>query len=141
MISSIKVLTGFQSALFWGKSKTQYLILILGLSSIAGLVAGILFWLNFTKIAYSLWLGCVAWAIPTACFALRFFKNSGAQAAQKIVKSFYKAELSKWVLTATLFGLIFKYISLEPITFFISFIGMQTIFSFLSFTFKPKVFH
>lgn len=92
------------------------------------LVAGILSLSGFNRLAYSLLLGSLTCIIPASCFALTFFAYSGARAARQIVRSFYRAELLKWLLTAILFALVFKYIPVEPVTYFVSFIGTQTLF-------------
>lgn len=92
------------------------------------LVAGILTVFELGRIAYSVLFGSLTCIIPTSCFAIKFFAHTGAQASQQIVKAFYKAELIKWCMTAGLFALTFKFIPVEPITFFISFIGTQTLF-------------
>lgn len=92
------------------------------------IAVGILVGCGLNKSAYSLLLGCLTCIIPTGCFAIKFFAYTGAQAARQIVRSFYRAELIKWLLTASLFALIFNFIPVQPLLFFMSFIGMQTSF-------------
>jgi len=119
---------GVSATLYVGK---RIFALIFWQSMVVILVAGILGLLGFSKVAYSLLLGSLTCIIPTSCFALKFFTQAGARAAQQIVRSFYRAELLKWALTAGMFALVFSFIPVEPVSFFISFIGTQTLFWFV----------
>lgn len=77
---------------------------------------------------YSALLGGVICAVPNAWFAYRSFAFQGARAANRIVKSFYKAEAVKLALTALLFGMTFKFVDpIEPLTLFIAFILVQMV--------------
>ncbi|WP_227369293.1 F0F1 ATP synthase subunit I [Halomonas sp. M20] len=57
--------------------------------------------------AVSALLGGLVCLLPNAYFAWRAFRYQGAQFAQDIIKSFYRAEAGKFVLTAALFTLVF----------------------------------
>lgn len=104
----------FSTLIFW-----QFMVVML--------LAGILAPLGFGKVAYSLLLGSIICVFPAGCFAANFFGLSGALAAKQIARAFYRAELIKWLLTAGLFALVFKYVPVEPISLFISFIINQVL--------------
>lgn len=57
--------------------------------------------------AFSALLGGLVCWLPNVYFAWRAFRYQGAQFAQDIVKSFYRAEAGKFALTAALFTLVF----------------------------------
>lgn len=62
---------------------------------------------------YSALLGGVIAAVPGAWFAWRAFRYTGTREAERIVGSFYIAEVGKFVLLAMLFALVFKLV--EPL--------------------------
>ena len=77
---------------------------------------------------YSALLGGLICTLPNGYFVYRTFVYRGARAAANIVKSFYKAEASKFVLTALLFGLAFKFVHpIEPVSLFLAFFLVQTV--------------
>ncbi len=55
----------------------------------------------------SFFLGGMIQCIPNWYFARQVFKFSGAAAAQRVTQSFYRAEVSKFVLTGLGFALVF----------------------------------
>lgn len=112
---------------------TSILFFILGQFCLAVLIAGILFGFGLSKSAYSLLLGSLTFIFPTGCFAIKFFAVAGAQAAGRIVRNFYKAEVIKLMLTVTLFVVILKFIPVDPAVYFISYIGAQMTFWIASF--------
>ncbi|MGC3874430.1 F0F1 ATP synthase subunit I [Halomonas sp. GXIMD04776] len=59
------------------------------------------------KASFSALLGGLVCWLPNAYFSWRAFRYQGAQFARDIVKSFYRAEAGKFVLTAVLFTLVF----------------------------------
>ncbi len=86
------------------------------------------FWILSGVHGYSALLGGIICLIPNAYFAYRTFAYQGAQAARKIVNSFYKAEAVKLGLTALFFGLTFKYVKpLEPLSLFMTFFIVQVV--------------
>lgn len=60
-----------------------------------------------TSTAISALLGGIVCLLPNAYFIWRSFQFQGAQYAERIVKSFYRAEAGKFGLTAVLFTFIF----------------------------------
>ena len=78
--------------------------------------------------AYSAVLGGVVCILPNLYFALKLFRYDGAQAAGNIIKAFYKGEAAKLLITIALFALIFKFIPIEALAFFVTFIVVQFLF-------------
>ncbi len=60
--------------------------------------------------------------VPNVIFARGVFKHQGAQKAQKIVNSFYRAEGFKLMLSSALFVVVFVTVKLEAFVFFVSYI-------------------
>lgn len=78
--------------------------------------------------AWSALLGGLICLLPNVYFARRMFRHTGARAAQKIVRSFYAAEVGKLVFTAILFGVAFAAIDgLVPPALFAGFIAVQLV--------------
>ena len=65
--------------------------------------------------------GCIG-IIPNFVFALYAFKFAGASAAKQVMDSFFKGAKIKMVLTALLFALSFKFLSLSLVPFFSTYI-------------------
>ncbi len=61
--------------------------------------------------AYSILLGGLICVIPNSYFAYRAFQFQGARAARQIVRSFYRGEAGKLLLTALLFAAVFKWVA------------------------------
>lgn len=57
--------------------------------------------------ALSIAIGAGIAVVGSAYFALQAFRHAGATSANDIVHSFYKGEAGKFVLTATLFAVVF----------------------------------
>lgn len=74
-----------------------------GATLVACLIGSLFGWTS----AYSAMLGGMISAIPNGYFAAMVFAHQGAQAAPKIVRSFYRGEAVKLGLTATMFCLVF----------------------------------
>lgn len=97
----------------------------LGLTFLIALMA----WLGFGALAgWSAMLGGLVSVIPNAYFAYRLFQYHGAQAAKRIVNSFYKAEAAKLLMTMALFTLVFTTLSISALPFFLAFIAVQLVF-------------
>jgi len=97
-------------------------IVITALASLGGLF---LFDKDTARSALAGGLTCM---LPNAYFAYRLFQYQGAQAAKLIVKSFYRAEAAKLLMTAALFVVVFKYLSVRPLPFFLTYIVVQMVF-------------
>ncbi len=88
--------------------------------------------------AVSVLLGGLVSIIPNMYFARMLFKYHGAQAARKIVNSFYKGEAIKMLLTVSLFALVFKSLKVVPLAFFAGFIVAQLLIWFAPLFFDNK---
>lgn len=74
------------------------------------------------SIALSFFLGGLCCVIPNLFFAVRFFGKSGAIDARNILSGFYRAEITKLILTGAMFWLIFSFI---PVTIMPIFVGFS----------------
>ncbi|WP_460756408.1 ATP synthase subunit I [Marinomonas epiphytica] len=85
------------------------------LQSLLLIVVTLGIWLfSTTTNAYSFLLGGGVSVIPSIYMAWRVFGHKGARPARDVVKSFYRGEAGKLVLTAVLLSLVFVYI--KPLT-------------------------
>ena len=93
----------------------------LGLLFLASAIVG-----SFNAIAsYSALLGGLIYWLPNAYFTLYAFRFRGAQAATVVLRSIYRGETGKFVLTIIGFALVFLLVKpLSPIILFISYIAM-----------------
>lgn|GEM_PF-5939640 len=97
----------------------------LGLTGIAALLG----WLLEGRAAfYSAWLAGFCCIVPNAVFSFIAFSKAGARAAFKIVRSFYRAEALKWMLTAWMMAMIFAFVPISGASFFITFAVVQSVF-------------
>ena len=78
-----------------------------------------------TLAGWSVVLGGVVAALPTAFFAKTVFKHQGALTAKQIAGSFYKGEALKISFTVVLFTLVFRWVNIVPLLFFAAYIGVQ----------------
>lgn len=79
-------------------------------------------------VAIALLLGGVANVVPNAYFCWKMSRQTGAQNAKAILKNFYRGEVSKLLLTAAIFGLIFRFIPVTILPVFVGFIIAQSAF-------------
>jgi len=77
--------------------------------------------------AFSAVLGAWVCVLPNALFIWKFFSYSGAQAAKKIVHSFYVGEGLKLLTTILLFALVIIYVPINALIFFISYVVIQMV--------------
>lgn len=78
--------------------------------------------------ATSAFLGGLACAIPNAYLVWKAFRYRGANAAQKIARSFYQGEAGKFALTMLAFVLIFTLVKpVEPLSLFGAFVLVQAV--------------
>lgn len=69
--------------------------------------------------------GALVFLIPNLVFARNIFKYKGASSAKQIVRSFYKGESLKIVLSIFLFAMVFNFFDVIPLVFFAVYITMQ----------------
>ncbi|MET4692249.1 F0F1 ATP synthase subunit I [Endozoicomonas lisbonensis] len=78
--------------------------------------------------ATSAFLGGLACSIPNAYLVWKAFRYRGANAAQKIARSFYQGEAGKFALTMLAFVLIFTLVKpVEPLSLFGAFVLVQAV--------------
>jgi ATP synthase protein I len=100
-----------------------------GMQIILVALLSLFFWIwKGSNAAYSAILGGVTAILPNFYFARRLFVQTGAQAAKKIIRAFYRGEAIKLLLTAALCLLILKWIRVSGLPFFAGFIAAQMAF-------------
>jgi ATP synthase protein I len=79
--------------------------------TLAQLLVLLLIWLGVgswdANVAYSALLGGLVAVLPQAWFAHRVFRRQGAQAAMRMARAVYAAEIGKFVMAAAGFALVF----------------------------------
>lgn len=70
-------------------------------------------------------LGALAVILPQAVFGYYCFRHAGALNSRQIWKSFVRGEAFKLVLSATICGLCFRFLKVEPLWFIVTFILMH----------------
>jgi ATP synthase protein I len=83
------------------------LIAVCLISIVSGLIYG-------SVTAYSFLLGAFSSLLPSMYLAFRVFGNKGLKPAREIVRSFYRGEAGKLVLTATLVAIVF--VAIKPLS-------------------------
>jgi ATP synthase protein I len=76
----------------------------------------------------SVLLGGVVWIIPNLYMVYRLFSNVSARAVQQIVRTFYRAEIIKLLLSAALFIGMVKLLPLQLGPFSLGYIAAQITF-------------
>ena len=83
--------------------------------------------LIFTLIIYFIWgvttatsalTGGVIGVVPNIIFAYKAFKYAGAKSSKLVVESFFSGVKIKMIVTALLFAMVFKTLSILPLPFF-----------------------
>ncbi len=83
--------------------------------------------------AKSALIGGLISVLPNAYFARLAFRHRGARAAPAVAQSFYRGEAGKFVMTATLFAVVFS--TVQPLrveALFIAFVVMTLINTFFA---------
>ena len=76
-------------------------------------------------VALSAFFGALTAFVPSLIFVRKLFKYQGAQAAKKIVKSFYVGECLKLLLSIVFFAGVFAlYDNIKPLAFFLTYVIM-----------------
>lgn len=74
------------------------------------------------RVSYSILLGGLVCVVPSLYFAYKFFSVTGALAAQKIARTFFRAEIGKLLLTGLLFVVVFTFLPVDVAPFFGGFV-------------------
>lgn len=85
--------------------------LTLGMALICGVSNG---WLAF----FSASLAGICCLFSTAAFAAIMFRKAGARAAMQIARSFYRAEVIKWLMMVSLMMMVFIFVPVVAGAFF-----------------------
>ena len=96
------------------------------------LIAFMLFFTNDHVDAYSFFIGSMVSILPSFYMAIRIFGSSKIRTAQEIVKSFYKGEAGKIVLTAFLLALVFVFVKPLSVSLFFTGFGIIILSHWLS---------
>jgi ATP synthase protein I len=103
------------------KSLFKMALLQLGLL----LSATSIFWLVKPVIAYSVLIGGLIFILPNLYFAAYAFRYRGAQAAPIVLKSFYRGEAGKFLLSGVGFAIAFTLVQpLEVLVLFGAYIAL-----------------
>ena len=94
------------------KRPPVYRLILLQCFSTVALAAVCYFWKGSTAGLSALLGGMIA-TLPNAWFVWRAFRYSGTREGERVLGSFYIAEVGKFVLLAMLFALVFKLV--EPL--------------------------
>ncbi len=104
----------------------QGLYRLLALQMVLCIMAPIVILLLHNKdVALSVFFGAITAFLPSLVFVRKLFKHRGAQAAKKIVGSFYAGECLKMLLSIVLFAAVFAlYSNIKPLAFFLAYVIM-----------------
>jgi ATP synthase protein I len=80
------------------------------------------------KSAWSAIAGGIVCVLPNAYFAFQLFRHNGAHAAKQIVHGFYKSEAMKLMIAVALFAVVFKFMAVDSLVFFVTYIAVQIVF-------------
>ena len=95
---------------------------------LAGLVLACLLLINSLEVAYSALLGAGCCLLPNLYLALRVFNFSNGRSAQSTLRAFYVGAAGKFVVTAALFIVAFRFVSpLNAPAMFGGFIVVQAV--------------
>lgn len=76
---------------------------------------------------YSALLGGAVSILPTSVFAMMLFYRQGARRAKDIVNNFYRGEALKFLLSIGLFLLVFRYFTINPLIFIMTYSIVSTL--------------
>ncbi len=110
------------SEIVTARKKAVYRFIFLQLLLVLFVSLGIFYVLGCLS-AYSFLLGALASILPSVYMAWRVFGQKKVMPAREVVKSFYRGEAGKLVLTALLLSLVFVFV--EPLaagSFFAGFV-------------------
>ncbi|MFC3152698.1 ATP synthase subunit I [Litoribrevibacter euphylliae] len=102
----------------------KVLRIILAQCVVTCLMAGLFLVFKHENAALSALFGGMIYTIPNAYFVRKAWQYTGASQTAHAVRSFYKGETWKMVLSASLFGLLFKsYPQADLIAVFMTFVA------------------
>ncbi len=86
--------------------------------------------------ARSMLLGAVVCLVPHALFARILFRDQRARFSQQILKSAYRGEAMKLLMSATLFAVVFRWVDVVPVMFFAGYFMVHVTFWFAPWFFR-----
>jgi ATP synthase protein I len=89
---------------------------VVALSAVALIITG-------TKHGFSVLAGGLAYGIPNLIFVWRVFRYAGAQEMNQFMAAFFAGEALKLILSAILFLVIVKYLSVSLLSTLVGFAG------------------
>lgn len=119
------------SQLLRAKKRAVFSFIFLQSLLLIVLTLGVLLITNVVN-AYSFLLGGGVSVIPSLYMAWRVFGHQGTRPARDVVKSFYRGEAGKLVLTAVLLSLVFVYVKTLTAGYFFAGFGFVILSHWLS---------
>ena len=110
------------------QQERNYVFKLIAIQAAIIMILSLAFLLVSVKAAYSVFLGGLCCVLPSIYFAHKLFRCMGARMAGKAVRAFYFGELIKLFMIALLSILVFKFITINPLAYFIGFILAQLAF-------------
>lgn len=99
--------------------------------------ASLLVWAIFgLGLARSMLLGALVCMVPQAWFARSLFRDQRARFSQQILKSAYRGEAMKLLMSATLFAVVFRWVDVVPVMFFAGYFLVHVTFWFAPWFFR-----
>ena len=110
------------------QSERQNALKLVAIQTLVVVLLSLLFLFSSRQSAYSVLLGGFCSVLPSIYFAYRLFRYVGARMAKQAVGAFYFGEVVKLAMIALLSILVFKFIPIQPLSFFVGFIVAQLAF-------------
>ena len=102
-----------------------------------GAVVSLVIWAIFgLSSARSTLLGSLVCLVPQAWFARVLFRDQRARFSQQILKSAYRGEAMKLLISATLFAVVFRWVDVVPVMFFAGYFLIHVTFWFAPWFFR-----
>lgn len=106
----------------------QAYIIVLIPMLVGVLVAGLFWMFSGGNAAISALLGVGVWFLPQLYFVTKLFGKALQKNANGMLWTFYRAEIIKFILSAILFVMVIKYLSVMPAIVLVAFIAAQITF-------------
>ncbi|MCB5162503.1 ATP synthase subunit I [Marinomonas algarum] len=119
------------SALISAKKKAVFRFLGLQIAIVLLISLGI-FYIVGGLYGYSFLLGALSSLLPSLYMAWRVFAHKGVRSAKDVVKSFYRGEAGKLVLTAVVLSLVFILVKPIAAEYFFAGFGVAILSHWLS---------
>ncbi|MDF1684318.1 MAG: ATP synthase subunit I [Legionellaceae bacterium] len=102
-----------------------------------GACVSLMIWTMFgLSSARSILLGSLVSLVPQAWFARVIFREQRARFSQQILKSAYRGEAMKLLMSAALFAVVFRWVDVVPVMFFAGYFMVHVTFWFAPWFFR-----